>query len=51
MLYTLGDYQKALDYFEQALAVFKRVLGEQHPNSQVVQDNMDAAQAQREKNQ
>lgn len=32
--YVLGKYAEAAGYFEQAVAIYRRVLGEQHPSTQ-----------------
>ncbi len=47
--YSLGEYEKAIGYFEQALDIFKARLGEDHPNTRVVQGNLDAAKAEKAK--
>ena len=35
------DYDKALEYFEKALRIFKSTLGDSHPNTQTVQKWID----------
>ncbi len=38
---SLGEYKKAIDYYEQALETFKQAFGEQHPSTKTVQANLD----------
>ncbi len=42
---SLGEYQKAIDYLELALATIEEFLGKDHPNTKIVQDNLDSAHA------
>ena len=41
-----GDLGRAIPLFEQALADFVRVLGEDHPQTKIVRDNLAAARQQ-----
>lgn len=41
--HTLGQYDKAIGYYELALASFIKILGPNHPNSKIVADNLAAA--------
>jgi hypothetical protein len=43
-----GDLGRAIPLYEQALADCLRVLGEDHPTSALVRDNLAAARRQRE---
>jgi len=43
VLYSLGEYQKAIGYFEQALPTLEKFLGKDHPNTQTVKGNLEAA--------
>ena len=38
--FSLGEHQKAIGYYEQALAAFEKRLGKNHPNTKVVSDNL-----------
>ncbi len=38
---ALGDYEKALEYYEKALTVFKAELGENHPDTQSAQESVE----------
>ena len=40
-LKMIGEYAGALPYYEQALAIWKKVLGEKHPNTVICLNNMD----------
>ena len=40
---TLGKYPEAIDYYEQALAIFERKLGLKHPNTLAVKNNLELA--------
>ena len=40
--HALGAYRKAMGYYEQALAVFERRLGNEHPHTKLVRENMAA---------
>jgi hypothetical protein len=42
-----GDLGRAIPLYEQALAECARVLGEDHPTSAVVRDNLAAARRKR----
>ncbi|MCB0182395.1 MAG: tetratricopeptide repeat protein, partial [Anaerolineae bacterium] len=37
-----GDYAAARPYYEQALAIFERKLGPNHPYTQIVRGNLAA---------
>ena len=34
-------FSEAIEYYEKAYEVFKKVLGDDHPNTKVVKDNLD----------
>ena len=36
----LGNYNKALEYFDKSLAIWKRILGENHPDVAIVYINI-----------
>ena len=36
-----GDYEKALEYYEKVLTVFKAELGENHPDTQSAQESVE----------
>ena len=40
-----GEYAKAIDYFEQALATFDARLGAEHPDTKTAAENLAAARA------
>ncbi|WP_292989280.1 tetratricopeptide repeat protein [Nitrosomonas sp.] len=42
---ALAEHHKAIAYYEQALPVFEKFLGKDHPNTKIVQDNLDKARA------
>jgi tetratricopeptide (TPR) repeat protein len=44
---SLGQYDKAIEYFELALATFKKVLGVDHPSTKTVAGNLALARAER----
>ena len=44
---TLGEYKKAIEYLELALATFIRVFGADHPNTKTVIENLALAKAQK----
>lgn len=48
-LYYQGNFQKAIEYYEKALPVFQKFLPPEHPNIQRVQENLDIAKAELEK--
>jgi hypothetical protein len=37
---TLGDYRRAIEYYEQTLTIDRAVFGEQHPNVAAVMNNL-----------
>jgi tetratricopeptide (TPR) repeat protein len=37
---SLGEYQKAIGLYEQALAIFNKTLGQDHPYTQTVAGNL-----------
>ena len=39
---TIGDYAGAKPYFERALTIFKKVLGEEHPDTLTVMNNLES---------
>mgnify|MGYP003565959231 CR=1 FL=1 len=41
ILNILGEYQKAIDYYEKAESILKIKLGEDHPYTERVRDNID----------
>ena len=41
LLDSMGDLEGARSYYEQALAIRKKVLGEKHPNTAVCLNNID----------
>jgi len=40
---SLGQYDNAIEYFQLALEGFGKSLGQQHPYTKTVQNNLDAA--------
>ena len=38
---AMGDYSKALDYYEKSLRIRLSVLGEEHPYTKDVQENIE----------
>jgi tetratricopeptide (TPR) repeat protein len=40
LLHATGDYTGARPYYEQALAIYKRVLGSDHTRTKIVLDNL-----------
>ena len=43
-----GDYDKAIDYFEKALPLFIKFLGEDHPYSQETIANIESVKSKSE---
>jgi tetratricopeptide (TPR) repeat protein len=43
----LGQYDKAIEYYEQALTTFEKVLGADHPSTKTVANNLASAKAER----
>lgn len=41
-LQSVGDYAGARPYYEQALAIFEKRLGPEHPNTKIVRGNLQA---------
>jgi hypothetical protein len=41
----------AMDFLQKALDIFERVLGQEHPNTKIVQKNMAILQAKMKANQ
>jgi hypothetical protein len=41
LLQAMGDQEGARPYYEQALAIRKKVLGEEHPDTVICLNNMD----------
>ena len=39
----LGDYNKALEYYEKAYAIYVKLLGKEYPNTQIVKKNIEMA--------
>jgi hypothetical protein len=44
----IGDYAGARPYYERALRIFRAALGEHHPWTQTVQNNLEALLAEGE---
>jgi tetratricopeptide (TPR) repeat protein len=42
-LYSLGDHRKAIEFFEQALAIDEAVFGKEHPNVAIRLNNLGSA--------
>ncbi|MBR0046225.1 MAG: tetratricopeptide repeat protein [Bacteroidaceae bacterium] len=40
--YSQGNYTKAFDYFSKSLAILEKVLGEDHPNTKIVKENIES---------
>ena len=38
---NMGDYSKALEYYEKSLRISLTVFDEDHPNTKVVQENIE----------
>ena len=38
--YNIGDYNKALEYYELSLKIRKKILGEEHPDTAVSYNNI-----------
>ena len=43
--WKLGEYQKAIEYYDKALQIWKDKLGENHPNTKIVMDNIRIAKS------
>ncbi len=41
--YDLGEYGKAIKYYERAIEIFIKFLGYEHPNTKAFQDNLETA--------
>ena len=39
---ALGDYDMALEYYSKALKIFENILGKEHPNTEIVKENINA---------
>ena len=44
---ALGQYNKAIEYYQQALANLQKSLGPEHPNTKTVANNLADAKASR----
>ena len=42
---NLGEYQKAIEYYDKALQIRKDKLGENHPDTKIVMDNIRIAKS------
>ncbi len=40
---SLGEYEKAIECYEKALKIFHDKLGQDHPHTKAVQDNLERA--------
>ena len=47
ILHDLAKYDKAIGYYERALATMKKVLGDHYPNTQTIQKNLEHTQSKR----
>jgi len=43
--HALAHYEKAIDYYEQALATLVQILGDDHPSTQTVRANLEKTRA------
>ncbi len=41
LLNTLGEYDKAIDFYTKALNIFETRLGKDHPNTKTVRENIE----------
>jgi hypothetical protein len=39
----MGWYEKAIEYFEKALTIFRLTLGDNHPHTKTVRENLESA--------
>jgi hypothetical protein len=51
LIQDLGDFAGARTNYERALKIFKKFLGDDHPNTRLVQGNLDALKEEEENKQ